>query len=185
VLDASVRLAVAAWPLDFEVVERLWTPWRRAFIEGAAANSGPGGCFLCDHAADPGRDRQHFVLARAERVFVLLNLYPYNSGHLMVAPFQHTGDFAHLDSQTATELVRITQRSVDALTRAYSPDAYNVGMNLGRVAGAGLPDHLHVHVVPRWSGDSNFMPIVAQTKVLPETLDQTYERLKPFINIHD
>ena len=122
------------------------------------------------------------MLARSARVFVLLNLYPYNSGHLMVAPYQHTGDFAHLDAETATELMRMTQRSVAALSGAYRPDAYNVGMNLGRVAGAGLPDHLHVHVVPRWSGDSNFMPIVAQTKVLPETLDQTYERLEPFFH---
>jgi ATP adenylyltransferase len=163
-------------------VERLWTPWRRAFIENAASNSKPTDCFLCDHAADREHDRQNFILARAERVFVLLNLYPYNSGHLMVAPYQHTGDFAHLDSETAAELTRMTQHAVDALTRAYTPHAFNLGMNLGRVAGAGLPDHLHVHVVPRWSGDSNFMPIVAQTKVLPETLDQTYERLEPFFH---
>ena len=164
------------------MVERLWTPWRRAFIESAAADESPAGCFLCDHATDPEHDRQNLILTRGQRVFVLLNLYPYNSGHLMVAPYEHTGDFARLDANTAAELMHVTQHGVRALEAAYSPHAYNVGLNLGRVAGAGLPDHLHVHVVPRWNGDSNFMPIVAQTKVLPETLDQTYERLEPYFH---
>lgn len=159
-------------------MERLWTPWRREFIEGD--NTKRSACFLCDHAAAPSRDRQNFVLARGERVFVLLNLYPYNSGHLMVAPYHHTGDLANLEQPAAAELIAFTQRSVGVLSQAYSPDGFNLGMNLGKVAGAGVPDHLHVHVLPRWSGDTNFMPIVADTKVLPETLDQTYERLEPF-----
>jgi ATP adenylyltransferase len=158
-------------------VERLWTPWRRAFVEG---NNRETGCFLCTIAADPQHDRENFVLARARSAFVLLNLYPYNSGHLMVAPYQHTGDLAHLDSPVAAELIALTQRSVQALGDAYSPDGYNVGMNLGSAAGAGVPDHLHIHALPRWTGDTNFMPIVADTKVLPESLDQTYERLEPY-----
>jgi ATP adenylyltransferase len=158
-------------------VERLYTPWRRAFIEGTTTQA--TGCFLCSHAGDPANDRQNFVLFRGQAAYVLLNLYPYNSGHLMVAPYAHTGDLAQLDSDIAAELMHLTQRSVDALERAYSPDAFNVGMNLGKPAGAGVPDHLHVHVVPRWNGDTNFMPIVAQTKVLPESLDQTYARLEP------
>jgi ATP adenylyltransferase len=160
-------------------VERLWTPWRRAFVEGAAESAQPG-CFLCAIAADPTRDARNFVLYRAASVFVLLNLYPYNSGHLMVAPYAHSGDLARLDSAVSAELMAVTQRSLTALERAYSPDGFNVGMNLGRAAGAGVPDHLHVHVLPRWGGDTNFMPIVADTKVLPETLDQTYERLEPY-----
>jgi ATP adenylyltransferase len=163
-------------------VDRLWTPWRRAFIEAAADGTNATGCFLCDHAADPANDRQNFVLMRSERAFALLNLYPYNSGHLMIAPYLHTGDLAALDPDIAAELMHVTQRSIRALQAAYRPHAFNVGMNLGKVAGAGLPDHLHIHVVPRWNGDSNFMPIVAETKVLPETLDQTYERLEPYFH---
>jgi ATP adenylyltransferase len=159
-------------------VERLWTPWRRAFVEGSAQQDGSG-CFLCA-AAVATDDRANLILYRAERVFVILNLYPYNSGHLMVAPYEHHGDLASLDQQVAAELMHITQRSVQALGSAYHPDAFNVGMNLGKVAGAGLPDHLHIHVVPRWNGDTNFMPLVAETKVLPESLDQTYDRLQPY-----
>lgn len=160
-------------------MERLWTPWRRAFVEGADHRAGE--CFLCSIPAQHD-DRRNFLLLRAERVFVLLNLYPYNSGHLMVAPYFHTGDLANLEAPTADDLMHVTQRSVDALQRAYRPDAFNVGMNLGRSAGAGLPDHLHVHVVPRWNGDTNFMPVIGETKVLPESLDQTYDRLQPFFN---
>jgi ATP adenylyltransferase len=158
------------------VVERLWTPWRQAYIEGNSESTGE--CFLCVAAAS-GDDRAHWILWRATSVFVLLNLYPYNSGHLMVAPYEHTGDLVHLNQDAAAELMHVTQRSVDALQRAYQPDAFNVGINLGKSAGAGVPDHLHVHIVPRWSGDTNFMPILAETKVLPESLEQTYDRLKP------
>jgi ATP adenylyltransferase len=160
-------------------VERLFTPWRRAFIERSASDGDEEtACFLCELPAQT-QDENSFILYRAERVFVLLNLYPYNSGHLMVAPYAHTGDFAALDPNTAAELMYTTQRSVAVLRQVYAPHAFNIGMNLGRVAGAGVPDHLHVHVVPRWNGDTNFMPVVAETKVLPETLDQTYERLAP------
>jgi ATP adenylyltransferase len=116
---------------------------------------------------------------RGEQAYALLNLYPYNSGHLMVAPYLHTGDLATLDPAIAQELMRLTQRCVDVVQRAYHPEGFNVGMNLGKPAGAGLPDHLHIHVVPRWTGDTNFMPVVGETKVLPESLDQTYDRLEP------
>ena len=129
-------------------MQRLWTPWRRAFVEGAADTADPG-CFLCAHAADADHDRENLVLGRGEAVFVLLNLYPYNSGHLMVAPYLHSGDLANLDAPIAAELMAMTQRSVAALGDAYTPEAFNVGMNLGKAAGAGVPDHLHVHVVPR------------------------------------
>ncbi len=152
-----------------------------AFVEssGGSADTRPA-CFLCAKIADdPSRDRENLVLFRGERCFALLNLYPYNTGHLMVAPCEHTGDYATLDPRTATELTELSQRSVSAIQRAYAPDAFNIGMNLGRPAGAGVPDHLHVHVVPRWSGDTNFMPIIADTKVMPESLEQTYDRLRP------
>jgi ATP adenylyltransferase len=157
-------------------VERLWTPWRREFIEGIDKRAGE--CFLCTVPSEHD-DRGNLLLFRGERVFVVLNRYPYNSGHLMVAPYAHTGDLPTLESPTADELMHVTQESVDVLQRGYRPDGFNIGMNLGRVAGAGLPDHLHVHVVPRWGGDTNFMPVVAETKVLPESLDQTYDRLEP------
>ena len=159
-------------------MERLWTPWRRAYLEGADSHS--TGCFLCAHAADTAHDREHLVLFRAASVFVVLNLYPYNSGHLMVAPYAHLGDFPRLEPATAAELMEVTQRAVDALRQVYAPDGFNLGMNLGKSAGAGVPDHLHMHVVPRWNGDTNFMPVVGETKVLPESLDQTYERLEPY-----
>jgi ATP adenylyltransferase len=160
-------------------VERLYTPWRRAFIEGATADSG---CFLCTApAAD--EDPNTLIVHRAERVFVILNRYPYNNGHLLVAPYTHTGDFAALDPTTAADLMHLSQRSVAILQQVYKPHAYNLGLNLGRTAGAGVPDHLHVHVVPRWDGDTNFMPVVGQTKVLPESLEQTYERLKPHFGL--
>jgi ATP adenylyltransferase len=156
------------------VVERLWTPWRRTYIEGPADT----GCFLCTTPTERD-DRANMIVFRGEQVFVILNRYPYNIGHLMVAPYQHTGDLGTLAAPIATELIATTQRTVRALEAAYHPHAFNVGMNLGKVAGAGLPDHLHVHLVPRWNGDTNFMLVIGDTKVLPESLDQTYERLEP------
>ena len=160
-------------------MERLWTPWRREFIEGA--NDRTKGCFLCVAAAGDD-DRANLVIFRAEKVFVLLNKYPYNNGHLMIAPYQHTGDLVSLDPATAAEIMDLTQRSVGILEQAYKPDAFNVGLNLGKAAGAGVPDHLHVHAVPRWNGDTNFMPVLAETKVLPETLEQTFARLEPIFH---
>jgi ATP adenylyltransferase len=159
-------------------MERLWTPWRRAFVEGATGN-GSGECFLCAAPAAHD-DRANLILARADLAYALLNLYPYNSGHLMVAPYLHTGDLATLDPAIAQAMMRLTQRCVDVLQQAYRPEGFNIGMNLGRPGGAGVPDHLHIHVVPRWTGDTNFMPVVGETKVLPESLDQTYDRLEPF-----
>ena len=160
-------------------MERLWTPWRRAFVEGSSARE--DACFLCTVPTQTD-DKGNHLLVRGKHVFALLNRYPYNTGHLMVAPYAHTGDLANLDATTATELMALTQRSIGVVQRGYQPDGFNVGMNLGRSAGAGVPDHLHVHVVPRWNGDTNFMPVLADTKVLPETLDQSYERLAPLFH---
>jgi ATP adenylyltransferase len=161
-------------------MDRLWTPWRSSFVESASArDSGPAApCFLCTKSADDRvHDREHLILYRGERAFVVLNLYPYNTGHVMVAPYQHIGDFSTLDSATAAELTALTQRCVAVLQKAYHPEGFNIGMNLGKTAGAGVPEHLHIHVVPRWNGDTNFMPIIGNTKVLPESLEQTYDRL--------
>ena len=152
----------------------LFAPWRYEYLVADKT----GGCIFCEAAASAD-DGESLVVFRGERVFVILNRYPYNSGHLMVAPYEHTGDLVHFEKESAAELMHVTQRSVALLEQVYSPEAFNVGMNLGKPAGAGVPDHLHVHVVPRWNGDTNFMPVVAETKVLPESLEQTYERLAP------
>jgi len=156
-------------------VERLWTPWRAEYV---GADPRPEGCFLCQKPAE-GRDPENLILCRGELAFALMNLYPYNSGHLLVAPYKHTGNFAELAPKVAGEMIALSQRCVRVLINVYHPEGFNVGMNLGGVAGAGEPDHLHVHVVPRWAGDTNFMPVLSETKVLPESLDQTYARLAP------
>jgi ATP adenylyltransferase len=138
----------------------------------------PGGCFLCERAAE-ANDDQNLILFRGERAFVIMNLFPYNTAHLLIAPYVHTGDFPGLDEVVASELTALSRRCVRILRDEYRPDGFNLGMNLGALAGAGLPDHLHVHVVPRWAGDTNFMAAVGETKVLPESLGQTFARLKP------
>jgi ATP adenylyltransferase len=136
-------------------------------------------CVFCDRVAlPPERDRESLILLRAEHNFIILNLYPYNSGHLMVVPYKHTADFAGLDGDVVGEMTDLMQRMVQVIEAEYSPQGFNIGMNLGRVAGAGVADHVHMHLVPRWAGDTNFMPIVGQTKVMPEMLETTYDRLK-------
>ncbi|HYU57356.1 MAG TPA: HIT domain-containing protein [Actinomycetota bacterium] len=156
-------------------MERLWTPWRMEYVKGADLADG---CFLCDAPA-AGDDGATYILHRGENAFVILNIYPYNSGHLMVAPYRHAADIEELEPDEAVEGWSLLLRSVRVLREAMAPQGFNIGMNLGRVAGAGVPDHLHFHVVPRWGGDTNFMPVTGAAKVLPELLDETYARLKP------
>jgi ATP adenylyltransferase len=158
-------------------VERLWSPWRMEYIRSAVAEE-PDGCFFCEALAG-GDDEATLVLARGAQVFVILNAYPYNPGHLMVATNRHVGGLEELTSDELADAGALLQRSIRALRESSRPDGFNVGMNLGRVAGAGVPGHLHWHVVPRWNGDTNFMPVVGETKVLPELLSETYARLKP------
>ena len=154
-------------------MDRLWSPWRLAYV--TAAHTAPD-CIFCD--ALEHADAQ-LVLLRGRHAFVILNLYPYNNGHLMVAPNRHINTLVGLSSEEQTELMRMARWAEMALTEAYQPQGINVGINLGKAAGAGIEDHLHVHVVPRWSGDTNFMTTVAQTRVLPEELGQTAARLRP------
>ena len=147
-----------------------------AYIE---APKDPGdGCIFCDLPA-LGDDAKVHIVARAERAFAILNSFPYNPGHLMVAPFRHTDELGSLDEAERRDVDDLLARSTDALDAEMSPHGFNLGMNLGRVAGAGILGHLHWHVVPRWNGDTNFMPVVGQTRVLPELLDETYRRLAP------
>ncbi len=145
------------------------------YIKGADAIED---CFLCE-APRRDDDERTYVLARGERAFVILNIYPYNTGHLMVAPYRHVAEMEALGAEEGLEGFAMLRRSVEALKEAFQPQGFNIGMNLGRVAGAGIPDHLHFHVVPRWGGDTNFMPILGETKVLPEMLDETYAKLRP------
>jgi ATP adenylyltransferase len=160
-------------------VEIKYTPWRLKYIKRGDAPP-PGGCVFCAiTAAPPDHDAENLVLHRGERCFVVLNRFPYNTAHLMVLPYAHTADLPGLDEPTAEELFELTRRSVALLGAAYQPNGFNLGMNLGRTAGAGIAEHLHMHVVPRWDGDANFMPVVGGTKLIPEDLDGTYARLIP------
>jgi ATP adenylyltransferase len=159
-------------------VERIWSPWRMAYIQAAKEQGEDGGCIFCDLPAE-GDDVRTMILTRGELAFVIVNSFPYNPGHLMVAPFRHVGAFTSLEAAELADVDALVARSIRALEQEMEPHGYNLGMNLGRVAGAGIPDHVHWHLVPRWNGDTNFMPVVGQTRVLPELLEETYARLRP------
>jgi ATP adenylyltransferase len=154
------------------VTERLWAPWRLEYIESADAQPG---CVFC--LADAAADEDGLVVHRGSSGLVLLNKYPYASGHLMVAPRRHVGDLGELSADEALEIHRLVSTSVGVLAEAMQPQGYNLGWNLGRIAGAGVVDHVHEHVVPRWAGDTNFMPVLADVKVMPEHLEDTRRRL--------
>jgi ATP adenylyltransferase len=153
-------------------VKQLWAPWRLEYIQGADEQEG---CFFC--RAREGADDESLVVRRGERAFVVLNRYPYASGHLMVAPNRHESEFGDLDAEEAGEIHRLAAAGLGALSEAMRPQGFNLGWNLGRIAGAGVVDHVHLHVVPRWAGDTNFMPVLADVKVLPEALQDTRRKL--------
>ncbi len=155
-------------------MDNLWAPWRMAFIEPKTPPA--PGCIFCTQPAT-GRDAEYHILHRGEHCFMMLNLYPYNNGHLMIAPFAHLGTLEALDAATLAELMAQAQWALRALRLAMNPDGFNMGINQGKVAGAGFAEHIHYHIVPRWNGDTNFMPVLADTKVLPEHLDAVYQRL--------
>jgi ATP adenylyltransferase len=154
-------------------VERLWAPWRLEYVENADKQEG---CVFCRAAASDD-DEGQLVVHRGERAFVLLNKFPYSSGHMLVAPYRHGLNFGDLDETEILEIHRLGAQGLEALASAYAPDGYNLGWNIGRIAGAGIPDHGHLHVVPRWAGDTNFMPVLADVKVIPEHLTATRARL--------
>jgi ATP adenylyltransferase len=164
--------AAALYDARTLAAERLWAPWRIAYIRGET----PDECIFCSKPQLD--DETALIVHRGERCFVMLNGFPYTSGHVMVAPYLHTADLAGLDREIANELTALTQESLRAVGAAYGPDGFNVGANLGTVAGAGVADHVHLHVVPRWEGDTNFMPVVGEVRVLPEALDESWRRLK-------
>jgi ATP adenylyltransferase len=152
----------------------LWSPWRYEYVSRAGRDDG---CVFC--LGDPGEDARRLVLHRGTHCFVILNLYPYTSGHLMVAPYAHIGSLEAADPFQMGEMFGLARRATGILGSVYSPEGFNVGMNLGACAGAGIRDHIHLHVVPRWCGDVNFMTSTAETRVLPEALETTYGRLAP------
>ena len=159
------------------MTERIWAPWRLAYVKGASKGSEEEECIFCSKpAADD--DEQSLIVHRGERCFVILNLFPYTNGHLMVAPFEHLATLQELDGPTVAELMALAQRAMTVLEERYEPHGFNVGFNQGRVAGAGVEHHIHMHVVPRWGGDTNFMPVLADARVMPQSLDDSYAVLR-------
>ena len=156
-------------------MENLWAPWRMAFITPKTPPA--PGCIFCTQPA-ANNDEEYHILYRGDLCFMMLNKYPYNNGHLMIAPFKHVGSISLLDADTLAELMAQAQLALKALRLAMNPDGFNMGINEGKVAGAGFADHMHYHIVPRWNGDTNFMPVVADIKVMPEHLDTVYQQLK-------
>ena len=164
-------------------MDYLWTPWRYAYVK--SVDSTPG-CVFCgilqestsaDAAMQAAADRRHFIVHRGRECFVILNSFPYNAGHVMVIPYVHLDELQKLPASAAHEMMDLAQRVETVLRELYRPDGVNVGMNIGKAAGAGVAGHIHLHVLPRWTGDTNFMTVVSETRVLPETLDTTWERM--------
>ncbi len=152
----------------------LWAPWRLRYIEQARV---PQECIFCLKPKEK-RDFENFILYRGKTCFTIMNIFPYANGHLMVAPYRHIADFDDLTARETIELVESLSRAMKILKRGLKPDGFNIGLNLGKIAGAGVEDHVHFHVVPRWLGDSNFMPVIGEVKVIPEHIETTYRKLK-------
>jgi ATP adenylyltransferase len=158
-------------------MEQVFAPWRIDWIERDDKNEDIDGCVFCV-LPERENDREALVVARSDHAFVMFNNYPYNPGHAMVVPREHTGHYRNLTDETLLDHARLKQRTFDALDAALDPDGFNAGLNLGRGAGGSIGDHLHTHIVPRWEGDTNFMPVVSDTKVIVEAVDETYDRVR-------
>lgn len=157
------------------MVERLWAPWRDAYVSTPAEQT--SGCIFCEKPRQE-RDAENYILLRAEHVYVILNAYPYNNGHMMVVPYEHVGDLTAAAPPMLAEMMALSQRCVRVSRACLRQDGCNLGMNLGRPAGAGVADHIHLHIVPRWTGDTNFMPVLADTRVLSQALASSYAVLR-------
>jgi ATP adenylyltransferase len=162
-------------------MDQLWAPWRLSYVANAAKPADDPGCFICRGLAESD-DRANLIPLRTARSTVVLNRFPYNNGHLLVAPLAHKGQLSELTEDELLDLQLVLRRMIELFSEAMQPDGYNVGLNLGRVAGAGLPGHLHWHIVPRWNGDTNFMPVLADVKVIPQSLDSLYELLTSHVH---
>ncbi len=153
--------------------QRMWAPWRLDYIQGPKR----GGCIFCDKPSE-GDDEATHIVHRGELCFVILNAFPYNNGHVMLAPFRHVGSIEELTPEELAEMMALAQRTQVAVRAAYRPEGFNLGINEGKVAGAGVEDHIHLHLVPRWGGDTNFMPVIADTRVLPQSLEASYAAVR-------
>ena len=162
-------------------MKRLWAPWRYEYV--TKSENGDKGCFLCDNLKK-NKDDETYIVKRGERCFVILNLYPYNNAHLLVSPNRHIECLEEMNDEESLELFGLTRSSMNALKKAYNPDGFNIGINIGMSAGAG-ESHIHQHIVPRWDGDTNFMPVLGGTKVMIEDLNSTYARVKEALNEQD
>lgn len=159
-------------------MELIWAPWRMEYIESEKMKE----CIFCRAAADSSEDDKRHVLYRGQQTFIIMNRFPYTSGHLMVAPYRHLSEMEELSGEEMAELMILAQKSVAALKKGYHPQGFNMGINIGGVAGSGIEDHIHLHVVPRWRGDTNFMPVLSDTRVMPESMETTYNKLLRHIN---
>jgi ATP adenylyltransferase len=157
--------------------DRIWAPWRLIYIENATK---VGGCIFVDFP-EQDKDRENLLLYRGKTAFVMLNRFPYTNGHLMIAPYKHTANLSELSDEELLEVNQLLARVVRWLTAAFTPEGFNIGVNLGSVAGAGIPTHVHWHVVPRWNGDTNFMTTLGDVRVIPQSLEDTYDRLRAII----
>jgi ATP adenylyltransferase len=158
-------------------MDHLWAPWRMEYIVHNLKNDPDEGCIFCTRLQD-NQDQKHLILHRGHNAFIIMNLFPYNNGHVMIVPNRHVSELSDLSNDELVEMSKLLNLAVRALKNAIHPDGFNIGMNLGRVAGAGIADHLHYHIVPRWNGDTNFMPVVGETKVMSESLEAGYKHLK-------
>ena len=162
----------------FNGTRLLWAPWRIPYLRKITRPTAPDGCFFCDYAPAPKKDKRNLVVLRGETCFVVLNRFPYTGGHLLVAPYAHKGEMALLGPQERAEIFEQLVRMQGVLERLMHPQGFNIGLNIGRAAGAGVPGHLHFHLVPRWNGDHNFMTTVAQVKVIPQALQELHGELQ-------
>jgi len=159
------------------MMDYLWTPWRYQYMKDAASGVPPD-CIFCDAAARQKDDAETLVVYRGAKAFIILNRYPYTSGHVMIVPYAHVAELGACEAEALAEIMRLAQRVEGIFRKDYKPDGMNLGMNLGRAAGAGVAGHVHLHVLPRWFGDSNFMTVAGETRVHPEDLQTTYQRLR-------
>ena len=155
-------------------MRQLWAPWRMTYVGSEPPTSG---CIFCEKAAEAD-DERNLILVRGDRCFALMNIFPYNNGHLMIAPYVHQPTIHELEAETLTEMMTVAQRCVRASQEALGAHGFNIGINQGTVAGAGIADHVHMHVVPRWNGDTNFMPVLADVKVMPDFIENTYRQIR-------
>jgi ATP adenylyltransferase len=160
-------------------MEVLWAPWRMEYIRSSGKKASQ--CLFCDKLNNTN-DRENLVLYRSRYNFVVMNPYPYNNGHLLILPNMHVPSLKGLDDNTLLEFMRVTQHSIDSIKEAFMPEGFNIGMNLGKVAGAGLGEHVHLHIIPRWTGDTSFMTVIGEVRVIPEHIISAYDKLFPIFN---